>query len=94
MFNYGKVYYSLSISNWINFTLVINKLFFPICCTMPCVATPLWQSVGVKPNIPKVGDLESSGTLECLEFDNKAQNTFHWGVLDVIEKVLKRRYPK
>jgi hypothetical protein len=69
-------------------------LFFPICCTMPCVATPLWQSVGVKPNIPKVGDLESSGTLECLEFDNKAQNTFHWGVLDVIEKVLKRRYPK
>jgi len=25
------------------------------------VTTPLWPSVGVKPNTPKVGDLESSG---------------------------------
>jgi hypothetical protein len=58
------------------------------------VATPLWPSVGVKPNTSKVGDLESSGTPECLEFDRKAQNTLHWGVLSVIEKVLKRRYRK
>jgi len=58
------------------------------------VATPLWQSVGVKPNTPKVGDLESSGTPECLEFDSKAQNTSHLVVLDVIGKVLKRRYRK
>jgi len=49
------------------------------------VATPLWPSVGVKPNIPKVGDLE---------LDSKAQNTSHWGVLSVIGKVLKRRYWK
>jgi hypothetical protein len=41
------------------------------------VATPLWPSVGVKPNTSKVGDLESSGTPECLEFDRKAQNTSH-----------------
>ncbi len=58
------------------------------------VATPLWQSVGVKPNTPKVGDLESSGTPECLKLDIKAQNTSHWGVLGVIGKVLKRRYRK
>jgi hypothetical protein len=58
------------------------------------VATPLWPSVGVKPNTPKVGDLESSGTPECLEFDSKAQNTSHWNVLGVIGKVLKRRYLK
>jgi hypothetical protein len=58
------------------------------------VATPLWPSVGVKPNTPKVGDLESSGTPECLGFDSKAQNTSHWGVLGVIGKVLKRRYRK
>jgi hypothetical protein len=38
------------------------------------VATLLWPSVGVKPNTSKVGDLESSGTLECLGFDSKAQN--------------------
>jgi len=37
------------------------------------VTTPLWPSVGVKPNTSKVGDLESSGTPECLEFDSKAQ---------------------
>jgi hypothetical protein len=41
------------------------------------VATPLWPSVRVKPNTPKVGDWESSGTPECLEFDSKAQNTSH-----------------
>jgi hypothetical protein len=41
------------------------------------VVTPLWPSVGVKPNTPKVGDLESFGTPECLEFDNKAQNYSH-----------------
>jgi hypothetical protein len=41
------------------------------------VATPLWPSVGVKPNTSKVGDLESSGTPECLGFDSKAQNTSH-----------------
>ncbi len=59
-----------------------------------CVATPLWPSVGVKPNTPKVGDLESSGTPECLRFDSKAQNTSHWNVLGVIGKVLKRTYRK
>jgi hypothetical protein len=59
-----------------------------------CVATPLWPSVGVKPNTPKVGDLESSRTPECLEFDNKAQNYSHWSVLGVIGKVLKFIYRK
>jgi hypothetical protein len=50
--------------------------------------------VGVKPNTSKVGDLKSSGTPECLEFNSKAQNTSHWGVLGVIRKVLNRRYRK
>ncbi len=58
------------------------------------VATPLWPSVGVNPNTPKVGDLESSETPKFLGFDNKAQNTSHWGVIGVIGKVLKRRYRK
>jgi hypothetical protein len=49
---------------------------------------------GWSPTLGKVGDLESSGTPECLELDNKAQNTLHWGVLGVIGKVLKRRYRK
>ncbi len=41
------------------------------------VATPLWPIVGVKPNTPIVGDLESSRTPECLELDSKAENTSH-----------------
>jgi hypothetical protein len=45
------------------------------------------------PTLGKREDLESSGTPECSELDNKAQNTSHWGVL-VIGKVLKRRYRK
>ncbi len=61
---------------------------------MSNVATPLWPSVGVKPNTSKVRDLESSETPKCLGFNSKAQNTSHWGVLGVIIKVLKRRYRK
>jgi hypothetical protein len=49
---------------------------------------------GWSPTLGKSEDLESSGTLECSELDIKAQNTSHWGVLGVIEKVLKRRYRK
>jgi hypothetical protein len=58
------------------------------------VATLLWPSVGLKPNTWKSWDLESSGTPECSELDNKTQNTSHWGVLGVFGKVLKRRYRK
>jgi hypothetical protein len=58
------------------------------------VATPLWPTEGVKPNTSKVGDLESFGILECLELNNKTQNTSHWGVLGVIGKVSKRKYRK
>ncbi len=72
----------------------LNQLFSTTKIGMWIVATPLWPSVGVKPNTSKVGDLESSGTPECLEFDNKAQNTSHWGVIGVIGKVLKLRYRK
>jgi hypothetical protein len=50
--------------------------------------------VGVKPNTWKSGNLESSGTPECLKLDNKGKNTSHCSVLGVIGKVLKRRYLK
>ncbi len=43
---------------------------------------------------PKVGNLESSGTPEPLELDTRGQNTLHWGVLYINEKVLKCRCPK
>jgi hypothetical protein len=52
------------------------------------------QVWGWSPTLGKSEDLESSGTPECSELDSKAQNTLHWGVLDVIGKVLERRYRK
>jgi hypothetical protein len=58
------------------------------------VATPLWPSVGVKPNTWKSWELESSRTPECSKLDSKGKNTWHWGVLGAIGKVLKRRYRK
>jgi hypothetical protein len=67
-----------------NIILITNVIVAPLLC----------PSVGVKPNIWKSWDLESSGTPKCLELDNKGQNTSHWGVLGVIENVLKRRYRK
>jgi hypothetical protein len=59
-----------------------------------CVATPLWVKWEDETPTPKVGDLESSGTPECLEFNNRDQNILHWGVLGVIRKFLKCRCPK
>ncbi len=61
------------------------------CHILPIVATPLWPSVRMKLTLPKVGDLESSGTPESLEVNIKGQNTSPWGVLGVIGKVLKCR---
>jgi hypothetical protein len=70
------------------------KLWKIHCYQWCFVATPLWPSVRMKLTLPKVGDLESSGTPECLEFESRGQNTLDWGVLSVIEKVSKCRCPK
>jgi hypothetical protein len=66
----------------------IKHAFWQIVATLPWVK---WED---ETPTPKVRDLESSGTPECLELNRKAQNTSHWGVLGVIGKVLKRRYRK
>jgi hypothetical protein len=73
-------YFTLVAKSWTSCSLV--------------VATLLWAKWEDETPTPKVGDLESSGTPECLGFNSKAQNTSHWGVLGFIEKVLKRRYRK
>jgi hypothetical protein len=63
--------------------------------TSPNVSQPHFGQVwGWSPTLGKVGDLESFGTPECSKLDSKKQNTSHWGVLDVVGKVLKRRYRK
>jgi hypothetical protein len=60
-----------------NKTTMWNKKTHQATLGTKSVATPLWPSVGVNPNTPKVGDLESSGTPECLGFNKKAQKTLH-----------------
>jgi hypothetical protein len=55
------------------------------------VATPLWAKCEGEAHTPKSGNLESSGTPETSELELKGQNTSHWNVLGVIEKVLKYR---
>jgi hypothetical protein len=58
------------------------------------MSQPHFGQVWDETHTPKVGDLESSGTPECLEFDSKGKNTSLWSVLGVIGKVLKCRCPK
>jgi hypothetical protein len=58
--------------------------------TIP-IATPLWAKCEGEVHTPKSENLESFRTLENLEFELKGQNTLHWSVLGVIEKVLKCR---
>ncbi len=67
------------ITNESNFgtSAISNQGLHPNILDIRIVATPLWPSVGVKPNTSKVGDLESFVTPECLEFDSKAENTLH-----------------
>ncbi|CAM6044187.1 unnamed protein product [Sphagnum compactum] len=78
-------------------------IFFCICVVSSCLREYQRPKVsqphfGAKcedeTHTPKVGDLESSGTPECLEFNSKGRNTLDWGVLGVIGKVLKCRCPK
>ncbi len=42
-------------------------------------------------HIPKVGTWESSGTPKTSQFNCRGQNTSHWGVLYIIEKLSKCR---
>jgi hypothetical protein len=65
---------------------LVVVIFFLDFYMSQSVAPLLCPSVGVKPNTWKSWELESFGTPECSELDNKGQNTSHWGVLGVIEK--------
>jgi len=53
------------------------------------VITLLWENVRMKLTLLKMRPLESSGTPKTSEFDCRGQNTSHWGVLYIIEKLSK-----
>ncbi len=58
---------------------------------MDVVATPLWDKCEDETHTSKSEKLESSRTPKNSELNCKGQNTWHWGVLDVIGKFLKFR---
>jgi len=70
---------------------MFHRLIAPPWFFIAFVATLLWVKWEDETPTPKVGDVESSGTSECLELDRRGQNTSHWGVLNVIGKVLNCR---
>jgi hypothetical protein len=79
------------------FKVLQNKdIFYWTKKSLICVLSQphFGQVWGWSPTLGKVGGWESSRTPECSELDSKGKNTSHWGVLDVIGKVLKRRYWK
>jgi hypothetical protein len=80
--------------SWANFNLGCVTKEWPIILHAKLLQPHFGQVWGWSSTLGNVGDLEYSGTPECLELNNKAQNTSHWGVLGVIGKVLKRRYRK
>jgi len=64
---------------------------FPWFINYDCCRNPTWRECEDEIHNPKIGTWESSKTLETLEFDRKGQNTLHWGVLYIIEKISKCR---
>jgi len=80
---YAKVY--ILLSNGLRYDIFDKTLLVDIHHHAPYVLQPYFGQVwGWSPTLGKVGGLEPSGTPECLELDNKVQNTSHWGVLGVI----------
>jgi hypothetical protein len=69
---------------------ILSTLYTELACPNP----HLGQSGRMQLPLPKVGDLESSGTLKNAEDDLKGQISSHWCVLYVIGKVLKCTCPK
>jgi hypothetical protein len=57
----------------------LGLLFCGVGCRNPTLAKCEDET-----HTPKVGDLESSGTPESLEFDSKGKNTSPWNILGVI----------
>jgi hypothetical protein len=89
----------LTLSTW-TITLQLLTCYSKIITSLQVIFVWIWcrnptlAKCEDETHTPKVGDLESSGTPECLEFDRKGKNTWPWGVLGVIGKVLKFRCPK
>jgi hypothetical protein len=61
---------------------------------MVIVATLLWEECVDETHTPEIGTWEFVGTPKTSEFDCRGQNTSHWGVFYIIEKISKCRCRK
>jgi hypothetical protein len=61
---------------------------------MKNVITPLWEECEDETHTLEMGTWESIETPEASEFDCRGQNTSHWGVFYIIEKLSKCRCQK
>jgi hypothetical protein len=59
------------------------KTFRVVCCN------PTLRECEDETHTPEMGTWESSWIPETLKFDCMGQNTLHWGVIYIIEKLLK-----
>jgi hypothetical protein len=71
----------------------MNNWFLTFWFTLN-VATPLWGKCEVATHTPENGTWESSKTTKNSKCDYKGQNTLHWNVFYIVEKVLKCKCPK
>jgi hypothetical protein len=58
------------------------------------VATPLWKECEDETHTPEMGTWESTETPETSKCNCRGQNTSHWGVLYIFEKLSKCRCRK
>jgi hypothetical protein len=65
-----------------------------LLCIPPLVVrchNPTLRECEDETHTPEMGTWESSGTPKISEYDCRGQNTSHWGVLNIIGKLLKCR---
>jgi hypothetical protein len=75
-----------------NWFLILTNLNMQL--DTQAVVISLWGKCEDETHTPKSGNLESFGTPKNSELDCKGQNTLYWGVLYIVEKILKCRCPK
>jgi hypothetical protein len=87
-------FFGMSLPKFIELKLHFGLIDPYIGSLMLTVATPFWDKCEDETHTPESGKLESFETLKNSELDRRGQNTLHWGVLYINEKVLKCRCQK
>jgi hypothetical protein len=88
--NYWTTQQPLSITPWVRISRHIAHVFSHTDYHSTC-RNPILRKCEDETHTPEMGTWESFGIPETSEFDCRGQNTLHWGVLYIIEKLSKCR---